>query len=202
MCGYCYSSKKQPHSSAFHLKKKLPGVRTTQSKAATCKTKQSQETGVGAHIFSKHHLLTPLRRLQHEAMKRKKAHPKFVSLTVAGLAPGASWRDPETARFRSGRARWSPAERGPKLASAPTPELGPIWRPRRRPHEPRRPLPAPPAARSANFPPSPGGSRPAPRGARVPPLPLLPRPRAGGWGRGRLRLTRRAARTKRRPRRR
>ncbi|XP_073754041.1 uncharacterized protein [Callorhinus ursinus] len=101
-------------------------------------------------------------------MKRKKAHPRFGSLPVAGLASGASWRYPERAGSRSGRARWSPAERGPKLASAPTPELGPVWRPRGRPRSRRRPPPAPPAARSANFPPSPGGRRPAPRGDRVP----------------------------------
>lgn len=167
-------------------------------------SKHSQETGVGAHTFSKHHLLTPLRRLQDEVMKwkEKKAHPGFGSLTVAGLASGASWRHPERAGSRSGRGRWSPAERGPKLASAPTPELAPsggrAGAPARRgaPRQFLQPR-APPTSRPA---PAVAAQPRAGPESRVPPPP--PPPRAGGWGKGRRRLTRRAARTKQRPRRR
>lgn len=127
--------------------------------------------------------------------KKKPAYPKFSRVSFACCRRELVWGTANRPR-PEGRARGSPTQRESKLASAPTPELAPSTAsPAPRPAP--EPTAAPAAARPANFPPSPGGRSPAPLGVRV------PLPRAGGWGRGRrLRLTRRAARTKRRPRRR
>lgn len=69
-------------------------------------------------------------------------------MSAAGLASAASLGGPRNRSWPRGLARWSPAEHESKLASAPTPELGPIGRPRPRPPSPQRPPPAPAARRA------------------------------------------------------
>lgn len=103
-------------------------------------------------------------------MKKKKGSSQIRQLDCRGSGVGSQLEGPRNRPLpRRPRGRWSPAERGPKLASAPTPELGPIWRPRRRPP----PAAAPPLPNPAR------ASRPALRQLPARPRAVAAQPRAG-----------------------
>ena len=116
-----YCSKKHTLSSVLHLKKNLPGVRLTRNNAATCKTKQeSGNWGGGLRSLSTND--SPLwDGCKEKRCKEKgKAHPEFGSVSAARLASGVVGEGGSAERWRPrGRARWSPAYRDVKLASAP-----------------------------------------------------------------------------------